>query len=295
MPSRSAFPLSATVAEAARNLAQHQRRLLLRQAEGAGSDSAPAAGTSLRKMTVRTGVAIDAGYEADNSVLVLNPLDVDFYDGNPRFELGEDYQQLKDSIRKQGLNTKLSVTRRPGAARYMVEAGGNRRLRILKELIEAGEARFRSEIFVFRAWQSESTVLLRHLSENIQRAHMTLFEEASGILRLKRILEEERGEAYSLRRLEEILADIGFPVTKSALSIYAFVVERLTALGPATKALTVKATRDVLQNGLNRLERLAALFGIDAETMYASIFNPVIEEAGRRYAEDAGVRSRRAV
>ena len=97
---------------------------------------------------------------------------------------------------------------------------------------------------------------------------MTLFEEASGILRLKRILEEERGESYSLRRLEEILTDIGFPVTKSALSIYAFVVERLAILGPATKALTVKATRDVLQNGLNRLERLASVFDIDGANLY---------------------------
>ena len=133
-------------------------------------------------------------------------------------------------------------------------------------------------------------MLLRHLSENIQRAHMTLFEEASGILRLKRILEEERGESYSLRRLEEILTDIGFPVTKSALSIYAFVVERLAILGPATKALTVKATRDVLQNGLNRLERLASVFGIDGANLYEEVLNPVLEGAGRRLRRNECVR-----
>ena len=285
MPSRSAFPLSATVAEAARNLAQQQRRLLLQHTAPATDGLSPPSAPTLRKTMGRLDGPLEAGYEADNSMLVLNPQDVDFYDGNPRFELGEDYQQLKTSIRKQGLNTKLSVTRRPGAARYMVEAGGNRRLRILKELIDDGEERLRSEIFVFRAWQSESTVLLRHLSENIQRAHMTLFEEASGILRLKRILEEERGESYSLRRLEEILTDIGFPVTKSALSIYAFVVERLAILGPATKALTVKATRDVLQNGLNRLERLASVFDIDGANLYEEVLNPLLEGAGRRFAE----------
>ena len=145
MPNRSAFPLSATVAEAARNLAQQQRRLLLQQTAPATDGlSAPSAPT-LRKTTGRLDGPLEAGYEADNSMLVLNPQDVDFYDGNPRFELGEDYQQLKTSIRKQGLNTKLSVTRRPGAARYMVEAGGNRRLRILKELIDDGEERLRSE------------------------------------------------------------------------------------------------------------------------------------------------------
>jgi len=285
MPSRSAFPLSATVSEAARNLAQQQRRLLVQQAAQHGGGATPPAVPTLHKVTVPHDLPIDAGYEPDNSVLVLNPLEVDFYDGNPRFELGEDYQQLKTSIRRQGLNTKLSVTRRPGAARYMVEAGGNRRLRILKELIDEGEERFRSELFVFRAWRSESTVLLRHLSENIQRAHMTLYEEASGILRLKGLLEHERGETYSLRRLEEILSDIGFPVTKSALSIYAFVVERLALLGPAAKALTVKATRDVLQNGLNRLERLTSAFGIDTTAFYEGLINPVLEEASRRYAE----------
>lgn len=287
MSHKTAFPVSATVAEAARNLAQHQKRLLLKQAASPSGTSALSSTTSLRKTAPQLEQPVDREFEADNSMLVLNPLDVDYYDGNPRFDLGEDYAQLKASIRAQGLNTKLSVTRRPGAARYMVEAGGNRRLRALKELTEEGVERFRSEIFVFRAWRSESTVLLRHLSENMQRAEMTLFEEASGVLRLKRVLEEERGERYSLRRLEEILADIGFPVTKSALSIYAFAVERLAALGPATKALTVKATRDILQSGLNRLARLAALFGVEEQALYEQCFNPVMEAAGRRFADTA--------
>lgn len=289
MPNRDAFPVSTTLAEAARNLAQQQRKILLHQNTAAADGVSVPAAPSLHKAVTRFNHPLDASYEADNSMLVLNPMEVDFYDGNPRFDLGDDYAQLKTSIRTQGLNTKLSVTRRPGATRYMVEAGGNRRLRILKELIADGEERFHSELFVFRAWKSESTVLLRHLSENLQRAHMTLFEEASGILRLKRILEEERAETYSLRRLEELLADIGFPVTKSALSIYSFVVERLTILGPATKALTVKATRDVLQNGFNRLDRLASLFGIDTAALYEDCLNPVLEAAGRHYGETSAL------
>lgn len=285
MSHKTAFPVSATVAEAARNLAQQQKRLLLKQAASEAGGASLSNTTSLRKTTPRLEQPLDPEFEADNSMLVLSPLDVDYYDGNPRFELGEDYSQLKASIRAQGLNSKLSVTRRPGAARYMVEAGGNRRLRVLKELIEGGVERFRNEIFVFRAWKSESTVLLRHLSENMQRAEMTLFEEASGVLRLKRVLEEERGERYSLRGLEEILTDIGFPVTKSALSIYAFAVEKLATLGPATKALTVKATRDVLQSGLNRLARLAALFDLEEQALYEGCLNPVMEAAGRRFVE----------
>lgn len=287
MRHKTAFPVSATVVEAARNLAQHQKRLLLKQSSSEASDTPASSIPTLRKVPGSPGQALDAGFEADNSMLVLNPSDVDYYDGNPRFDLGEDYPTLKESIRTQGLNTKLSVTRRPGAKRYMVEAGGNRRLRAIKELIEEGEERFRSELFVFRAWKGESTVLLRHLSENMQRAGMTLFEEASGVLRLKRVLEEERGESYSLRRLEEILGDIGFPVTKSALSIYAFAVERLAVLGPATKALTVKATRDVLQSGFNRLARLAALFEVDEQLLYEHCLNPVMEATGRRYAESS--------
>jgi len=285
MRHKTAFPVSATVVEAARNLAQHQRRLLLKQGSAAADSTSPSSIPTLRKVVTGSGQPLDADFEADNSMLVLNPVDIDYYDGNPRFDLGDDFPTLKESIRVQGLNTKLSVTRRPGAKRYMVEAGGNRRLRALRELIEEGEEHFRSEIFVFRAWKGESTVLLRHLSENMQRAGMTLFEEASGILRLKQVLEEEHGESYSLRRLEEILGDMGFPVTKSALSIYAFAVERLAVLGPATKALTVKATRDVLQNGFNRLARLAALFDLDEQGLYEQCLNPVMEAAGRRYGD----------
>lgn len=167
MRHKTAFPVSATVVEAARNLAQHQKRLLLKQSSAEASNTPASSIPTLRKVTGNPGQALDAGFEADNSMLVLNPVDVDYYDGNPRFDLGEDYPTLKESIRAQGLNTKLSVTRRPGAKRYMVEAGGNRRLRALRELIEEGEERFRSEIFVFRAWKGESTVLLRHLSENM--------------------------------------------------------------------------------------------------------------------------------
>ena len=56
------------------------------------------------------------------------------YDRNPRRTINPLYDEIKASIRaKGGLNNLLTVTRRPGDPQYMVVAGGNTRLMILKE------------------------------------------------------------------------------------------------------------------------------------------------------------------
>ena len=79
------------------------------------------------------------------------------YERNPRQGRNPEYDRIKDSIRSQGLDQPLVITRRPGSTDYIVFAGGNTRLLVLKELYEeTGEDRFAQVPCVFRLWQRES-------------------------------------------------------------------------------------------------------------------------------------------
>src|SRR5690606_34147686 len=69
--------------------------------------------------------------------MLLTVDQIDLYDKNPRLRENPSYRDLKESIRAAGEFTgTLDITRRPGNERYMIEAGGNTRLMILKELHE---------------------------------------------------------------------------------------------------------------------------------------------------------------
>ena len=53
------------------------------------------------------------------------------YERNPRHSRNPEYDWIKDSIRSNGLDQPLVITQRPGAADYIVHAGGNTRLQSL--------------------------------------------------------------------------------------------------------------------------------------------------------------------
>ena len=46
------------------------------------------------------------------------------YERNPRHGRNPEYDRIKDSIRSHGLDQPLVITQRPGAADYIVHAGG---------------------------------------------------------------------------------------------------------------------------------------------------------------------------
>ncbi len=67
---------------------------------------------------------------------------IESYESNPRTERNPLHDDIRESIRQQGLQQPLVVTRRQGADCYVVKAGGNTRLAVLKELHgETGDAR----------------------------------------------------------------------------------------------------------------------------------------------------------
>lgn len=54
------------------------------------------------------------------------------YEHNPRHGRNPEYDRIRDSIRNTGLDQPLVVTQRPDATDFVVHAGGNTRLIILK-------------------------------------------------------------------------------------------------------------------------------------------------------------------
>lgn len=200
---------------------------------------------------------------------------IDLYDGNPRVERNEAYEEIRASIRARGgLTTRLTVTRRPGTQRYMIAAGGNTRLAILKELWqETGDARFGYQQVLVEPWVSESHVYAAHLIENTKRAEMVFWDRATSHRNLKLKIETETGEKLSQRRIVEVFAERGVGTSRSMVQLYEYSVDYLRPVGPLLSNNSAKA----LQPMLNEQVQLASRFGIDADALYAEILWPAMD------------------
>jgi ParB family protein of integrating conjugative element (PFGI_1 class) len=217
----------------------------------------------------------------------LNVDEIRSYENNPRRCANAKFDDIKESIRTSGLRSPLTVTRRPGESHFIVEAGGNTRLLALQQLwSETRDPRYRQLVVLFRPWRSESHVLTAHLIENEQRGEMSFWDKASGVVALKRQLEEEQGRPLTLRPLEDALYAVGLAVNTATLGHYLFATERLRTLGEAVvgvnglKGLDVKS----LQPRLNAIKRYAmARQTLSEDAVYATVFEPVFKRIADKY------------
>jgi ParB family protein of integrating conjugative element (PFGI_1 class) len=166
--------------------------------------------------------------------MVLEVSRIEPYDRNPRQEANPRYAEIKESIRAQrGLNNALEITRRPGAEHYMIRAGGNTRLQILKELLdETGDSAFAKVHCLFHPWTSDTDVLTAHMIENELRGEMSLIDKALGLQALKAEIEAETGEQLSRSELVRKLADAGYTISRRHLSRFQYTTEALYPLIP---------------------------------------------------------------
>jgi len=156
------------------------------------------------------------------TTLVLRVSDVAAYDHNPRVAANLSFPQLKESIRaRRGLTTPLTVTKRPGDECYTIAAGGNSRLKALKELAEeTGDDAFATIACRFEPWESECQVFANHLIENDVRGNMIFGDKARAILEWQRLYEDSHPEEppLSQRQLVDRLAEAGYRVPRSLVS-----------------------------------------------------------------------------
>ena len=159
--------------------------------------------------------------------MTLTLSDIKPYDRNPRKERNAEYNEIKASILKtKGLNNDLSITRRPGDDLYMVNAGGNTRLKILNELYqETGDEAFNVLHCLFKPWISELHTLTAHLIENTLRAEMVLIDKAYAVAEMKKELEIERGAELSRNEFAKLSTENGFRISKSLITRLNYAIE----------------------------------------------------------------------
>ncbi len=158
------------------------------------------------------------------------------YEHNPRHSPNPEYDRIRDSIRNQGLDQPLVITQRPGATDYIVHAGGNTRLLILKKLFEeTGDSRYARVPCLFRPWRRESDVLLAHLRENDLRGSLAFIDKAQAVFETQRLFAEELGlEEITQRHLETELRKAGYRISQGRISQMEYAVFRLLPLIPLT-------------------------------------------------------------
>ncbi|MDO9452932.1 MAG: ParB N-terminal domain-containing protein [Stagnimonas sp.] len=144
---------------------------------------------------------------------------IELYDRNPRRSQNSAYEDIKQSVRAQGLKQPLVITRRPGAERYMLKHGGNTRLTVLKELhAETGDRRFQQADCVFEPWQGETDVLVSHIVENEVRGSLTFIDKARAVREAAAMFEADTGDKLSLRQLSDALRERGFRISAGMIS-----------------------------------------------------------------------------
>lgn len=148
---------------------------------------------------------------------VARELDIDQlrpYDRNPRHTENSKREELKESIRALGLLSPLTVTRRPTDPEdsFMIQAGGNTRLGILRELWdETRDPRFKMVMCLITPWTSEPDVYARHLAENEgeMRCELLAIDKAHAMAELKSLLEAEEKIELSQSAFVSRLNDFG--------------------------------------------------------------------------------------
>jgi ParB family protein of integrating conjugative element (PFGI_1 class) len=156
---------------------------------------------------------------------------------NPRRQENPEYDRIKASIRAEGLDQPLVITQEPGAEDYVLQAGGNTRLRILKELYdETGEDRFCSVNCLFKPWAESSSLLFAHLRENELRGSLPFIDKAQAVFEAKRLLEDELSvDELSQRQLETLFRERGFGLSHSMISKMGYAVHTLCQLSLARR------------------------------------------------------------
>lgn len=175
------------------------------------------------------------------------------YELNPRVRCNPLYEDIKASIRQRGLDAPPAITRRPGAAHYIIRNGGNTRLDILKALwSETHDERFFRIPCLFRPWspRGEIVALTGHLAESELHGQLTFIERAIAVERAREFYEQESPTTLSQSELARRLTQDGYPITQPHISRMQDAVYHL-----------LPAIPKLLYGGLGKpqIERLAAL------------------------------------
>lgn len=149
------------------------------------------------------------------------------YEHNPRKTRNPNFEMIKESIRRRGLDHKPNITQRPGEPFYIIADGGNTRIQALKELFsETQDQRFWSIECLYKPWKGETAdsveaeldLLIGHLIENDTRADLTFIEKALGIQQAKEYYEKKLCRELSSRELALELEIDGYIISHTLVA-----------------------------------------------------------------------------
>ncbi|HRL52682.1 MAG TPA: ParB N-terminal domain-containing protein [Acidovorax temperans] len=200
---------------------------------------------------------IDPKRDADLSFAIL-PIDqLAPYEHNPRSGVNPRYEEIKESIRVDGITNTLTVTRRNPQAKYTTYGGGNTRLKIAKELHAEGDQRFATLQVIVKNWPGDAQVIAAHLSENELRGDITFWDKARGVQQFRTEFEAEHGKPLTASELNKELKARGLNYGIKTLQNFAFAVEHLA---PLANWLQAREVNETLRPAVASLLDMAAKF-----------------------------------
>ncbi len=170
----------------------------------------------------------DSGDPVMETMLVLTLDELAEFDRNPRRAPNAEYEALKASYLKTGADkTLLVVTRRPGEDRYFPAAGGNTRIRVLKELWKlTGNEKYYRVNCKFIPYTDDHRIMVDHLTENDNRAGYIFIDRASTVCTLFDEMGRVQDGPLSQRAFLEKLVELGHPrVSRAQLLRFRYAVE----------------------------------------------------------------------
>lgn len=184
------------------------------------------------------------------TVLSIPIRDIEPYEKNPRTDVNECYEDIKESIRIAGLDSIMQVMRMPNSARYTVAKGGNTRLKALKELWEeTKDPRFEQVTAQLVNWRGHSAAIADHLKENTLRGAMSFYDKARACLDIQEQIEIETGKKPGVRELVKTLKEqYGLSMDPPTLSRNLHVAEHFRPVRHWASQIVAKALIPVYNN-----------------------------------------------
>lgn len=238
--------------------------------------------------TQRANASANLKPDADMSFAVLPIGEIETYRHNPRTGQNPRYEEIKASIRADGITNMLTVTRRDKSSKYTTYGGGNTRLQIAKELFAEGDQRFATLQVVVKAWPGDAQVITAHLAENEIRGDITFWEKAQGVHQFQVELQKEIGELVSASELHAELKRRGLNYGIRTIQNFIFCVEHLRPIG---KWLVAREVNEIIRPAYSELESLAQKLGKAVQTRQAFLqalqqHGELLDEAAKKRQDD---------
>lgn len=243
----------------------------------------------VRSATPQAPAKLDPRGDVNDSFALLSIDDIEPYANNPRIGLNPRHDEIKASMRADGMTNALTVTRKPGALKYHPYGGGNTRLQIARELHEEGDPRFSKLNVIVKEWRGDAHVISAHLAENELRGDISFWEKAKGVSLLQVELQRDSGKVVTAAELNKTLKANGINFGIRTVQNFFFAMEHLAPVGPWLQSRAVNdAIRPAVSAAKSVVERLGSDFKSVASSTIARLASYLTDLEERNQAVDPG-------